>query len=402
LKPPEIDFEKQLSCGPFVQSGFTKELQKKILDRIDREPAIPKWWIQLLGTLAFCCALLVASTTLHWKEPLNTMTPEELDLSNVRRVTVNSDPVADLSPSPSVTVRSGLLIGLRTDDEWGESSYRTIYIAPESGKLRKIAEGSGILVPYGQDFWKIAAYYRSADSGKRQYIAAHPANEEPSFLKTGEIPGNGTVTSAQKVLFAGNKYVSVAETDRMLRDHQSARDFDVWVTTIPQLKLSGHSGEPDSRKYSLNEALRTNVSDETGWAIVRKFGQWIPGTVEYDSSAGPDGLAVRDLGVYLPESVVSHDKLCCSREEIAALEPTAEDALSSPTDDLLAIFTDDHISVYVKNGEIAKQPAISIPLMPNEELVMAQWATDRYVDIWADRTKQYLHESREGAAPKAD
>ena len=87
---------------------------------------------------------------------------------------------ADLSPSAvqftpeataaqarlleEINVKSGLLIGLRQDAgtdtaangaAGSPSSYRTLMLAQVDGQLQIAAQGNGVLVPYGQKFWKI-------------------------------------------------------------------------------------------------------------------------------------------------------------------------------------------------------------------------------------------------------
>jgi len=125
------------------------------------------------------------------------------------------------------------------------------------------------------------------------------------------------------------------------------------------------------------------------WAIIREPGRW---AVRYpEESGGKDGRRVwRALPVTLPPAVVSHDRLDLGWDEIAAMDPLARDAYTSPAGDLAALVRSDALRVVPYRLPDAAMRTLTVSLDENETVVMVQWALDRYVESWKRQASLWL------------
>ena len=384
-----LDFEKELISRPLSGAGFSERLRKRIEEAIDANENVRK--PRTFAIASFCSVLFLAALVfglVKYDDPSDHLYHAAQQTSDAVVETLSAS-----SAHPVTTeVRSGLLIGLRTDGP--VSDYRTLYIAPKQERLQVAAEGKGVLVPYKQQFWNVDFVKTSSDGD--QYVVTYPAQtglfESPVKL----IESADNTVHREELLFVGNEYVSVIETNLSANpasDTGSAKR--VWTTKIPLLDARSSplraANRNDLKKFTLNDVFGTNAKDpdyETdGWAVGRKQGRWVP-LVAYNN--GMPNMTLRDVNAVLPESVANYDQLCCSWAEIAAKQPQAIDAFSSPSGDMTVVLTNDRILVYPGSPFRSAQPVLAVNLNRNEKVIMAQWATGRYVDEWAEKTKQIL------------
>jgi hypothetical protein len=410
MKQGDIDFEKELAEGPLPQKGFSDELRRKIEARIEEQKPKPfRPWLQWTGAVSLLAVAAVTGLSLGF----NPWGNQEEQVSEAGMLD-NSDMAA---AAVQVPIRSGILIGLRSDDP--DTAYRTLYIAPEQEKLREIAEGRGILVPYKQEFWKVEPLVYQENDDRYLYLTSYPAEQKAALPAAGvaKSPPDGSllpnekIEHSEKLRFASNQFLSVEESEKISSPVRTAvRKDAVWVTQIPLLSGAGKAGFSAAvsfrKHFSLGEVLGSTVQQSapkaefTGrkfdpstveWTLKRRQGNWILQTAERADGGTGGGYSLRDLEVHPPEWLVNHDGLNFSWNEIRSVQPRAVDALTSPESDLVVVLTDRQILVYPsQNNHIREQPALTIDLRPHESLVMAQWATDHYVQEWSDKVRKYL------------
>jgi hypothetical protein len=140
-----------------------------------------------------------------------------------------------------------------------------------------------------------------------------------------------------------------------------------------------------------SQAMNTEITGES-WTISREAGHWVPKVAETNTATASfrDSYTLHGIPKTLQQKVVSHDTLCCSWLSIQSTWPQATDALASPMNDIVAIFQDGKMMFYPNGQASGGQPLLTIDLMPGEQLVMAQWATDHYVQEWIDKANKYL------------
>ncbi|QGQ96465.1 hypothetical protein EHS13_17030 [Paenibacillus psychroresistens] len=421
MDPSWEKLKNELTDGPFSQKGFSKQLQRQIENKMDKQSKLFRNRSYRLAG-AWCIMLLVFSFIgLNWTpitESVVSFEDTAVHLSNQKAIVIQEQ-VVITEPTP---VKSVLLIGLRTDlkskneksifGELSYSEYRSLMITGavnDPAKLEVAAEGSGILVPYHQNFWKIEPITIEDKANTYHYLTAYKASE--GITKRKQTVDAGVLESMhnEKLVFAGNQYVSIHENDDKWSGNQPGHYEKIWTKTIEQVNNPTNKAENtiSLEKIFNNQATQaiaqlqdqvpapqSMIKDElTGnsWTISRSQGQWIPKVAEtIDTTSYATSYILHPLPFSLPESVVSYDKLALTWEQIVQAQPQAIDAASSPDGDMIAIITADKLYAYpLVNNQIGKL-ALQVDLHDNESMVMAQWATAKYANNWVVEGKRYL------------
>lgn len=388
----EAELDRGLSSAPLGNRGFSDELRRRIEERMDEKSPCAKSWFPLAGSFLSLSVVIVSVILFFFVGQQQTETALE-ELSGIQA----NEPLSALSvavtddDTPSFT--SGLLIGLRTDDK--DTSYRTLYIAPRKERPALIAQGSGILVPYKRDFWKIEPLHYETVTDRYEFFLSHPAAQRAGEART-IGPGlfrdnpNEKVIHTEKILFAANEYVSIGQTEELLAGNSSTSSTQVWTTTIPNLATKR---KPVLLSEVLDAKLTGGEYATQDWFVARSQGRWVAMTA-YSSAISNSKAQLTDnyrqLDVQLPKSVINHDEPCCTWSDIGTRFPGAIDTFSSPDKDMTVVSTDGLLLVFGSPSQLTGEPALSIKLKAKETIVMAQWATDHYVEEWAQKTAELL------------
>ncbi|WP_040949157.1 hypothetical protein [Gorillibacterium massiliense] len=364
----------ELSRNPFPKKGFTPELQRKIMREFDRKPVSKRRFYPIAGAALLLVILVFAGYRLA-VEP----TPEEI--SQTASVAIHE--IAG-TPEKTPDIRSVLMLGLRSDAKSSSPAYRTLVIAEQEGKMKTVAEGGGILMPYGQQFWRITSNENALGTGaalQARRIDADSASVSASAVNA--VSAANTVVEptvvSQALLFAGNRYLTLEEKD------QSANQGSQIHTRTVDLKAYAAS-TTGATGFHLDEVAGiTGTSALADWMLFRKEGRW---QVAEESSGGgifsPSGKEFSLIPAILPESLTAYDSLNLTWEQVLKLEPDAKDAVSSPDKDMLAVLTTDKVVIYTFPSEkdnTAKK-LLTVDKSNLESLVMSEWATEKYADKW--------------------
>ncbi|MBN2984264.1 hypothetical protein [Cohnella algarum] len=397
------ELEQQLAGDPLRRHGFDERLRRRIEERLDgparnRKEGIRFGWKGAGAALA--AVVLVAAGIGLW----NGSDLRSVDqASPTASVSASGEPVEALAAN-NETIASALLIGIRNDENGdGASSYRTVLVAPEENKLEVVAEGDGILMPYRQDFWKIEAI-QPAEGSDSQLLRAYKAEGKAASERIAS-PVTAREAVVEKLLYAGNQYVSLSK--RVLSPERDAEaDEYFFVKNVEQLTANLQTVfEPSLEPFAAFEDVAQSVptaekepaiSRTVQWSIVREPGQWVAvGFAGSESLRPVDADTSEEIAVALPETVVQSDELALSWEQIRQIEPKAEDAFTSPREDVLAVVLPNEIDVYPykqKSGQ-----SVTLALAPTESVVMVQWAaSESYVESWKQRVADIL---ADGGAP---
>lgn len=416
-KPDQDEIDKELESDPLTRKGFTPQLQRRIEEAVDRQerakPRLKPFWI-IAGASAVVAAVLIF--------PWDSLHPKSDNATAVVPAVADQTDSVLSSPPP---ISTAVLIGLRTEHEEKDSSrtlgairyntYRTMLVAPVRGQLRKTSEGSGILMPYKQNFWKIDSLVHKTKTDEYHYLSAHLADQPAKTEQFEDDPGE-ELHHVETLVFAGNQYLSVAESEEVWHGNAPYQSDRVWVRTLPQLKEGRTTdfinNRADTRHVSLTDLygdgisnllgdlsskrqmtdLPTEISGES-WTIVRSPGHWIAKAAETFAPkvSLPDRYILHDFPRALPEKVVNHDTLFSAWNDIKSYWPNATDALASPMNDMLVIFEQGKLKFFPYGQAPNNDPLLTVDLEPGEQLVMAQWATDHYVQDWVDKVGAYLN-----------
>ncbi|MBB6735474.1 hypothetical protein [Cohnella zeiphila] len=420
MDPTDKELKEQLASGPFARDGFDDRLRRRIemnLDRPEqRRSGSRRRRSRAAGALAAAAVLALIFAVWQWGPAgLGGHAGERASkLNNLQSATVPG-----LTEAYDETIRSAVLIGLRKDvtapDGRTVSSYRTVLVAPQNNKLEVAAEGSGIVMPYKQTFWKIETTADDGHSDSQSLIAyqaygSKALTEKPASVVATPRPN----LVSERLLFVGNEYVAVAQ-DAAGGGDGAAPEY-LYVKNIKQLASSaGTDYDPSTEPHTAFEdavaeqpgsstaakaedAAAVGASADGGkteqWSIARKTGRWTGVSYGADSVTAPVDLnAEREIPTELPERVAPNDSLQWTWDQIRQVEPTATDAFSY--NDLLATVVDREIKVYAYKQKDGLSHPLPIELEPNESIIMVLWALNQsesknYADQWKKKVAEIL------------
>lgn len=403
-----MELKKELASGPFMKQGFSDELRRRIETQIDKKKTIARpWWPALSGV---CAVILIIAIYSMFGDQLASR-----ESALTEKVSQTASEPKEALADQEVRLSSAVLIGFRADEQSeGAHSYRTVLAAPIEGKLQAAAEGTGILVPYKQEFWKIEPMVKTTETGSYSYLTIHPAKQSLKAAVFKE-DSKAKITYSEKLLYAGNKYVAVEDQEAVENGNFTIRYNRLWVREFKQMNGGKRTlvseGKDDAQHMTIGDVLGADaeqwldrernsgkqLADKEGlsgdnWSIVRQNGKWVAQIAEANEGIGQDGLAysMRNVPFEVPDSVVSFDHLCCTLEEVQTIQPAAVDAYSSPKSDMIAVVTDRQIIFYPYSNRIIDKPLLTVNRADNEHIVMMQWATDKYIQKWVDQAQMYL------------
>lgn len=380
------DLFEQLARGPLTRNGFNDTLRKKIHDSIDKPKKRStgfRPFKSLSAGAAFMFLIGILLGVWIWKgTPFGFLqTTGEADTA------ASSASGALFSGNTGVEQpRSAILIGLRKDDaSSGRSTYRTVLIVPQDGKLTVAADGPGIWMPYKKKFWTINNVPYLTEKGTQILIAEpYPFAASSTYLEN-----SPQLIRNEKLLYAGNRYVSVSQSINDSADGNKRDKTFLRVKEIEQLRTSERRKELLSSRQAnitLSEVAGTDrvPAGVDQWTIARVPGKWVAmqPAVESDGGRGDSQTDWTQVGVTLSSAVLSHDTLSLRWDDIYSIERSARDAFTSPTEDLAAIVSDRSIDIYPYRMKDFRKKALKLPVDPAETIVMVQWATSSYVDSW--------------------
>ncbi|WP_221469478.1 hypothetical protein [Cohnella nanjingensis] len=393
------------------RNGFDDRLRKRIEDALDRPTRRPSFFARVGWNgagVAAILGLLLAFGIWQWTVP--GPSAERFAEDPAMQTATTQD--AKLFSDANAQIRSVLLLGLREDrEDQGNvvSSYRTLMIAPQDGQFAVTASGDGIVMPYKQNFWKIEAV-TSGDKGTlSQTLKAYQANGKGAVTPAqAEAIPVSDVGMVERLTFVGNRYVSVVQ-NRVSAPNAQFR----WVKHIEQLAADASrvSYEPTAESHvMLEDVLKAgdtatpSVQAHTEqWSIIRRTGNWTAAAEEAKDGKGAtdafapfDNEALVELSAPLPDEYKNYDTLSISWSQIRKIVPQAEDAFTSPNEDMLAVVTGDQILVYPYQQLNGRDHPLSIRLADGETVVMAQWTSNiKYVDNWKKQVAAILNPTPE-------
>ncbi|MBB6690216.1 hypothetical protein H7B90_02270 [Cohnella xylanilytica] len=422
MDPTDKELKEQLSQGPLVRNGFDDRLRKRIEDSLDRPRSRFGRTTRVRWSTAGAAALLLIFALAgiwHWAPGSGGTNP----MGSHASLAGPSESKAVPGSEENEELRSALLLGLRKDvtvpDGQIVSTYRTVLVAPQDGKLAVAAQGPGIVMPYKQTFWKIES---TADDGstESQSLIAYQAYGSKALTErpasTVANPREGLAT--ERILYVGKEYVSVAqEVDakgvpgeyrfvKTIKQLAASAGTDFDARTEPHVDLETvlkdeavASSEPTANVDLWSDASAVTISSgrTEQWAIVRKPGQWTG--VTYAQSAELGALDVnteKEVPVTMPNAVVPEDRLLLDWDQIRKIEPSATDAYMFQ--ELLAAVVDREIRIYPYKQKNGLNNPLSLELEPNESIIMVEWAlnqseTKNYADQWRTKVAAILGQS---------
>jgi len=390
------DLFEQLRSGPLPRNGFDDALRRKINENLDnsrRGTKRPSFLRFSAVGASFLVVVGVVVAVWSWNG------------FGGREAEKLSEPTEQASPSQSQaqselgdpTPHSAVVIGLRKDYAGDErSSYRTLVVAAENERLTQIGTGEGIWMPYKTTFYKIEPVDDSLGKGTQKLIANKRGKRAES--SGGESsPGE---RRTEKLLYAGDKYVSVLETTNADAKGQTVEESRVIVNLLPSLEETARAGNGfaslDAANVSLGAALGTETeeTDVDRWTVARENNAWVAKRGESDGGLirDEDIPAWPTIGIPLERTpVVKDEPLAISWADVRKFEPNATDAYTSQDEDIAMIVSDGKLTFVPYRLPEAERTPMTVDLEAGETVVMVQWAIqENYAKNWRNWFREWF------------
>jgi hypothetical protein len=267
------------------------------------------------------------------------------------------------------------------------------------------------MVPHGNTFWKIEPirYNFTNTNDYTQYLIAHSISDgySPETFEYNFSTYNCTLD------FVDKNYVSISTyTKYHGKQGKSYTDKSSDVTELEKLTDFRHTEDkvtmkdvfksqsiPVINKYkgseiSLGECEDPSINTTSGadWSIGRQNGKWIAQIAKtFKFSGNNKNYILYNTSLNIPQSIVSYDELSTSFDSIKDIFPNAQDAISSPSEDILGVFMSNKLILYpYKDNSIGAQ-ALSINLKNIEHMIMDQWVDGGLIREWNKVLNPYFN-----------
>ncbi len=324
--------------------------------------------------------------------------------------------------SSQASVTSGLLFGY---NEAG--AYKTLWVAPQNGKLSLIRQGKDVLVPRESGWWRVGSSSISAKGfdnqvTTKQFIFASPASS-PSRGTPPKLDPECYEDETTNLFFVHEQYLSVENSGggycKGAAHPWAASTLQVRYIDLVQ-KSGGTSNitspEPNfveltdaineaaqDKFYKAGDAFYAGLSKEqqdtfekspnaTNWTLIRKSGQWvIRGRLGYSYEAVRSACCIDfDTGVIPTASLVGHDTLAVPWKTLQSQNKNIIDAFSSPKKDVLFTLEKKQLTAYaLQNGKVGAV-LLKVPFKNNVAPVMIEWANAGSVTRWTGDIGKFL------------
>ncbi|MGO1370231.1 MAG: hypothetical protein ACTHVE_00085 [Senegalia sp. (in: firmicutes)] len=298
---------------------------------------------------------------------------------------------------------SGVLLGLKSstqDDFNSEISYRTLWISASDKKINPILEIKDLMIPRRSGFWEMKINsYLDSDS-----IYAHPV----------EFTDNEISNEKEKYKDKEKKVIHFVSDDYLAIEYININDIDKKAPRYKVLPLdnisikqglllsdidkyndknSYYNSAEDfmiSKGYKNLDDLKLNINSKN-FTMARRNGYWILKGRLFSSKTVKETYEDFNINVLPTDELINYNELLLSWDYIKSKVPQTIDAYTSPNKDIAIIISNSKIDIYsIENNLLSSKPIKTIQRKEHEEVVMAEWATGSYVELWDGKIRQKL------------
>ncbi|MDX9916545.1 MAG: hypothetical protein RBT15_00855 [Gudongella sp.] len=371
--------------------------------------------VTILSDSKYFCELLLLDddTMLYYKDDIfykleKKVAKVSLDEVN-RYIDIEEIVQSSFGEIEAEELESGLLLGVKTqvfdeDNDLPDWEYRTYWIQSDGRQLKGVSVLDGILMPRKNGFWKIEQN-RLKENGKisddiiatplfnlqksEQILQDYTFNQEEKNYFTFEKDEKSTPSILRNIVFLGNDYISVENYDLDRGDRRTLQIYAVDnLTEKKPIKLSDLIGESGTNLFT--EGARSVISldkdillNEENVGLARRNGYWtLKGRINYKEN-NEELYREFNIKAIPPKEMVNFDEQSLPFEAVRLAIPDVLDVFSSPNDDLIVVISTSHIVIYSIDGyDLINKPLAFIELPSDSVVIMSEWATGRYPDIW--------------------
>lgn len=293
----------------------------------------------------------------------------------------------------------GVMLALKTprveleDGTYTNSSYRTLWISFEDGKIQPILEKDNIIFPRINGIWIIQKNVDNNNNQHIEYFTTRPIDGR----EDSKILDESSINVYKDINFISNDYISIEKYEGS--DFKNI--FPIYQT-LPIDNINSKQGLSIEEIYSdevnekyerdFNEALEglsiesseelISTVDLTNFTIKRIEGKWsLIGKIGAKDT-NEEGVDYR-ISINPSKRILNYDTLLIPWKDLKSRFPFIEDAYTSPTGRIAIILFSNKLFIYeLEDRNIKGGPLVAIDLNEDEEVIMAEWASGSYVDTW--------------------
>ncbi|OLS02541.1 hypothetical protein [Tissierella creatinophila] len=300
---------------------------------------------------------------------------------------------------------SGILLGIKTSkfDEKNNApdwSYSTIWINTKDKEVEEIYKIDELLLPRKNGFWEIDVnrtiekdYISDEINANPQIYIKDDKKISSSFIEN-EVTRSEELNLQEKsilknILYVGKNYISTESIDMANKNKRTMK-----MQTVDNLKNNNSINLGDiieggkeiflEGAQSLLNIDETVLLDEGNIGLTRKNGYWmLKGRVNYEKN---EEELNKDFIIKAvpPEEMIGYDMHFILWDELKRKFPNMIDMYSSPNEDIVIIRNQFELLVYSNDllEDINSHPLARIEIPESDSIVMAEWSTQKYTEIW--------------------
>ncbi|GAA0744890.1 hypothetical protein [Clostridium oceanicum] len=290
------------------------------------------------------------------------------------------------------------------DSRQPEKEYKTIFISSKNGKIDVIDKIQNLLVPRKDGFWKVEVKRNE----NKDNIYSYPVLKNNNKSKDKGINPKNLMKNSEiykEILFIGNEYICT-ENNEYFDGKPNGKLHNLKVLPIDNvyndtgIKISDIDNENGDKNFLssaqryLSSANKDDIKNleeypnERNFFLARTNAHWIlQGRLHNVKEI--DKYKDFNIAMNVPKELVNYDKLNVSWNSIKSKVPDAEDAYTSPNQELAVILSPHNIYIYsIEQNKLSSNPVYKIPNNKGK-VIMAEWATgDYYTDKWLKTVKK--------------
>lgn len=296
----------------------------------------------------------------------------------------------------------GVMIGLKTsrekndDGTYNNEKYRTLWVSHNNYKLGYIYAKDNIIFPRLTGIWNLSVYQNNINGFNSDEFKIYLYDK--SSKKNNSIKNDVSDNVYKSILFVGNDYIAIKEYigNEFRGNYPIYKILPISNVNIDNgLQIDEIFNENEKIKYinevknkinslSIEKREKLNIEniDYNNIAIKRELGKWKFVSKILPKNMNEEGEDV-NLELLPDKRFINYNLMYISWKDLKNELGIFKDVFISPLYKIALIQFDKYISIYkIENERLIAEPLEMIPIDENEEIIMAEWCSGKYVEQW--------------------
>ena len=317
-----------------------------------------------------------------------------VDLENIKD---NSE----LNEEKSNEVKEGVMLGIKTprimneDGEFSKEQYKTIWISYENGEITEVYEKEEIMFPRMNGIWSLKIKEDTINNNHYDFLEV---NSITGNMNGGEERIKIDTDCYKSINFIGNNYIAIEKYSgnnfqgvypiyQFIPVDQPNTEDGVKIYEVYSDEIKKEYDEEIVKvKENISKVELENLDiakiDYSNFTMKRHLGKWVLTGRVRSKNIENEGL---DFILPIPpnKNIINYNRLYIPWKTLKGELGFFEDVHTSPLGALALVKYSDYLSAYeINNGDIQEYPLFTINLNENDEIIMAEWCSDIYVEQW--------------------